>query len=189
MKVDGKSLAPLLKGESNSAVREDLYFEFGYARAVRTTRWKYIAYRLPPSILEPVKNGKVEMLYTQYGQAIKPDVVKPTLLTPTLQKFPHYFEPDQLYDLENDPNELKNLAGEPGCSKILTEMRERLRSYLKTFPCPFPLDNSDPFFSSERFGKLKAGVDKRLEKEIPLFEKDAKFIGFNRKDSLNVKLK
>lgn len=181
MKVDGKSLAPLLKGESNSAVRDDLYFEFGYARAVRTTRWKYIAYRLPPSILDPIKSGKVDMLFTQYGKPIKPDVINPTLLTPTLQRFPHYFEPDQLYDLEKDPQEQTNLAADPKFAGVLAEMRERLRIHLNTMESPFPLDNPDPFFASARFETLKAGVQKRLTQEYPLWKADAEYMGFDRK--------
>lgn len=178
--VDGKNLAPLLKGEPTSEVRDDVYFEYGYARAVRTARWKYIAYRLPPSILDPIKSGKVDMLFTQYGKPIKPDVINPTLLTPTLQRFPHYFDPDQLYDLEKDPREQTNLAADPKFAGVLAEMRERLRVHLNTMESPFPLDNPDPFFASARFETLKAGVQKRLTQEYPLWKADAEYMGFDR---------
>jgi arylsulfatase A-like enzyme len=162
-------------------VRDDVYFEYGYARAVRTARWKYIAYRLPPSILDSIKSGKVDMLFTQYGKPIKPDVIRPTLLTPTLQRFAHYFEPDQLYDLEKDPQEQINLAADQKYAGVLAEMRERLRVHLKTMKTPFPLDDPDPFFTSARFTALKSGVLERLAKEYPLWKDDAEYMGFDRK--------
>jgi arylsulfatase A-like enzyme len=179
--VDGKNLVPLLFENGPSKVRDDAYLEFGYARAVRTEQWKYIACRLPPSILDPIKSGNVNMLYTQYGKPIKPDVIKPTMFTPTLQRFPNYFVPDQLYDLEKDPREQTNLAADPKFADVMAGMRERLRAHLKTMESPFPLDNPDPFFTSARFETLKAGVQKRLTQEYPLWKADAEYMGFDRK--------
>jgi N-sulfoglucosamine sulfohydrolase len=36
---------------------------------------------------------------------------------------------EELYDLTKDPNELKNLAGDPGHAEVLTRLRERIRAW------------------------------------------------------------
>ncbi len=43
-------------------------------------------------------------------------------------------EPEALYDLENDPYELENLAGDPAYRKQLKRMRGQLRKQLETMP-------------------------------------------------------
>lgn len=45
---------------------------------------------------------------------------------------PHYFEADQLYDLENDPEEKVNLFGQH--PEVLADLQARLRRHLATFP-------------------------------------------------------
>lgn len=176
--LDGTSLLPLLKGEPRGGRRDDMYFEFGYARAVRTRRWKYIAWRPPPSVLDPIRDGRTDALCSCFGRSIPPEITRPTLLTPTLHNFPHYFAPDQLYDLERDPREKRNLAGDPEHAGTLAEMRSRLRERLSIFASPFPLEEPDPFFSSSRFEELKKALQERLARELPLWKKDAQQIGF-----------
>jgi len=51
--------------------------------------------------------------------------------------FPHYFDPDQLYDLEADPCEQNNLAGDPACAPILADLKEKLRKKLRGLPHSF----------------------------------------------------
>lgn len=171
--LDGNSFAPLLTGSARSSGRDELYFEFGHARSVRTQRWKYIAWRPPASL-----TGKGDMLSTHYGKPIKPDVTEPTLLTPTLHHHPGYFDPDQLYDLEKDPGEMRNLAGDPQHQAVLAEMKGRLRKHLESLGAPFPLEQPDPFFASPQCEKLKAAVRVRVARDWPLFVKDAEWIGF-----------
>jgi hypothetical protein len=54
-------------------------------------------------------------------------------------KLPGYFDPDQLYDLEADPGELNNLAGDPVYGEVLKEMRAELKGYLDILPGKFDL--------------------------------------------------
>ena len=46
----------------------------------------------------------------------------------------NYYPPSQqeLYDLENDPDEFHNLADDPGYQKVVSEMKERLLDWLIT---------------------------------------------------------
>ena len=54
------------------------------------------------------------------------------------QKFhPCYFDPDQLYDLEKDPGEKTNLAGNPKYEELLAELKRELVRYLNELPGPF----------------------------------------------------
>jgi len=49
----------------------------------------------------------------------------------------NYFDPDQLYDLENDPKEQNNLAGVPEYKNVLQEMKSLLKEHLKNVPGTF----------------------------------------------------
>ena len=53
-------------------------------------------------------------------------------------------EPWLLYDLENDPYELKNLATEPSASSIRNEMDERLADWMKRVGDSWRLDWEKP---------------------------------------------
>lgn len=54
-------------------------------------------------------------------------------------KKPGYFDHDQLYDLEKDPEESQNLANDPGYTEIITDMKQELKSYLDSLPGKFEL--------------------------------------------------
>lgn len=177
--LDGRSLLPLLTGAQDDLPgRDDLYFEFGYTRAVRTRRWKYIAWRLPRQVINDLQSGEREALCTHYGRPLPSDRVEPSLITASLVAYPHYFDPDQLYDLESDPYERRNLAGDEQFAPVLAEMRARLCKYLDTFDRPFPLDDLHGFYASERFQELRAKVAERVARERDPWCQDMDFIGF-----------
>jgi arylsulfatase A-like enzyme len=101
--MQGRSLVPLLKGESPDNWRKDWlyeYFEYPDAervrphRGVRTERYKLIHYHKLP----------------QYP------------------KFPEEFE---LYDLQNDPGELDNLYGRPGYDSLTRLLMGRISELRK----------------------------------------------------------
>jgi arylsulfatase A-like enzyme len=149
MVLDGASLLPVLEGRTHRVPgRDSLYFEFGHARAVRTDRWKYLAYRLPEERLAAMREGRVERACDHNGTT--GDVAKCL----SLARHPDFFAPDQLYDLANDPDERHNLAGDPAYAEILAEMRRRLQGYLETFEHPYPLEREQPFLQTEAFRRL-----------------------------------
>ncbi|MCF7853153.1 MAG: sulfatase-like hydrolase/transferase [Candidatus Pacebacteria bacterium] len=149
MALDGRNILPLLTGETCEVPdRDDLYFEHGYARAVRTARWKYMAYRLPQGLIDTMHAGDCERACNPNGSFN--DVAKCL----SVERHPDFFDPDQLYDLAADPGERYNLADDPAYAEVLEEMRQRLRRYLDTFDQPFPIDQRQAFIYTQEFARL-----------------------------------
>lgn len=134
--LDGHSMLPLLSGDVNK-LRNEAYLEITYTRGVVTDRWKYIAIRFPSSLQEDaIKNpGK----YNQEGLLLTNDALAGELRSryQAHELHPGYFDLDQLYDLENDPEEQNNLANDPSYSEVLLDMRERLQTYIGPMPHAF----------------------------------------------------
>ena len=146
-RLDGISAWKALTGKlANEKLRDELFFEFGYVRAVRHRNWKYIAFRLPDELLAKMKNRQVSRAYNYQGLLGNE--------RPVLKHY-NYFEPDQLYNLDNDPDELINLARDPKYADKLAEMKKHLKKYLATFDHPFDIDTVDEFYYSERYHQLK----------------------------------
>ena len=177
MILDGKSLLPLLTGATTRlAARDDLYFEFGYTRSVRTRKWKYIAWRLPESVITELQTG-THML-DHCNRSIKPGEIPNTLIMGSMLCYPHFFEPDQLYDLENDPFETANLARDEGHAPVLAEMKARLKKYLGMFVAPFPLDRVDPFMESKTYRDRSARFMKTIHDAEEVWIKHKKAEGY-----------
>lgn len=98
-------------------------------RCVRTKRHKYI------------RNFHPERLYTQFNGYKKLQYPVLTLmhvlhkqgkLTPDQARFMAQIRPEEeLYDLENDPHELRNLAGDPKFGGVLSNLRGKLDQWTK----------------------------------------------------------
>ncbi len=56
LKLSGKSFWKSLTGEAYTP-QKYLYFENGYTRAIRDKKFKYIAFRYPPQVIEQLKNN------------------------------------------------------------------------------------------------------------------------------------
>jgi len=97
-KPDGRSVLPLMTG-AKADWREEAFFEVEAGRAVRTNRWKYIAFR-------PVGGmwRKFEKQLSAYGG-----------------------EQDLLFDLKADPGETKNLFTDAAHAETVKDMQARLR--------------------------------------------------------------
>jgi arylsulfatase A-like enzyme len=129
VRLDGQSLIPMLTG-AQTEWRDALFSEIGHTRAVSTERWRYIAVRYPPRVQKQIDDGTLG--HPPYHMDSSLDLQKRAM-----ELWPHYSELDQLYDLEDDPQEQKNLAGDPGHADRLAEMKLRLDEWLKTFNRPF----------------------------------------------------
>ncbi len=99
-----------------------------YIRCVRTKKYKYI------------RNYYPERPYTQFGHYKVFNYPVLTLLQVLKQKnqLTHAQKPfmaekrpaEELYDLEKDPYELNNLAGDPELEKVLNSMRKQLDQWI-----------------------------------------------------------
>ena len=130
-RMDGKSIMPILSDPS-AEVHDHLYFELGNGRAVRTKDWKYIAIRYSADQFEKIKRQPLLKIaqYLSYQGGAKN-------ASRHMMSRPHYLEPDQLYNLANDPLEMKNLAKNPRFKAQLEKMRGLLTAKLKAQGRPF----------------------------------------------------
>jgi len=140
--IDGISRKAQLCGAQDD--RESLFFEWGYCRGVRTKKWKYIAFRPTKAHIDDMKAGKVDRAFNYRGW-LSADY--------PMHHYPHYFEPDQLYDLEHDPDEQHTLAQAPECQEILDKMKILMQGYTEKFKNPFDLTIA-PFLMSEEYKRL-----------------------------------
>lgn len=133
-KLDGVSLAPVLRGKESGALREETFHEIGYARAVKTAKWKYIAVRYPPEMQRRIDaGGKFPPFLKDAPPNPLPYLVANSHLGYHSSRHnPNYFQKDQLYDLENDPQEKNNVIG--AHPEVLADMKARLEKHLATFP-------------------------------------------------------
>jgi len=130
-RMDGRSLAPLLDDGKAEAWRDHLYFEIGYARAVATKEWKYIAVRYPRERIEEIQKSEPERLPRLMSYIGRVGIGTRGA------EHSGFFDEDQLYDLRNDPEEKTNLARDPKCAAQLETMRRMLLEHLKRTGRPF----------------------------------------------------
>ncbi len=126
MQMDGRSLLPVAAGKGKPW-RDALFFEIGHARAVLAGKWKYVALRFPPELQKKIKDGTLGRPAYQVDAALDLQEI-------AAKAYPCYFDVDQLYDVENDPGEMRNLAADPKHAGTLAAMKKRLQSWLRTFP-------------------------------------------------------
>jgi arylsulfatase A-like enzyme len=132
--IDGKNIMPLLKGEIQS-VRDHLLLEVVYTKGVVTQDWKYIATRFPNK-LQGVVTPENRHEYNQEGERFSNNILAG--VTRSLynidEKYPGYYDDDQLYNLKTDPSEMNNLSANPEEKDIL----EQMKSYLNDFQSDKP---------------------------------------------------
>lgn len=126
-KTDGRSfLNQLTDGIEPPDWRKDLLLEVHNSRAVVTRRWKYIANRLDPNTTLRIQKDRSLFWNGTNHHSYNAE-----------HDFPAYFDADQLYDLETDLYEQKNLAAAPAHTKTRREMQERLSRLLAPLPHAF----------------------------------------------------
>jgi N-sulfoglucosamine sulfohydrolase len=130
--LQGKSLAPLLRGETDK-VHDATFAEMTYhaayepQRSVRTERWKYIRRfdDFPGPVLANCDDSASKDVWVEAGWGER-----------TVPR-------EQLYDLVLDPAEMNNLAADPTCAEALADMRGRLAEWMRDTDDPL-LDGPVP---------------------------------------------
>jgi arylsulfatase A-like enzyme len=144
--LDGVNMVSLLN-ENADPVRESVYMESGYTRAVRAGKYKYIAFRPPETAIEKMKAEETSYAPNHLN------VDKQAHSQIAMQFFPHYFDQDQLYDLEEDPYELNNLAYLEEYRDVLEEMKGVLQGYMDRFRHPYDLERI-PFMETGTYRQM-----------------------------------
>lgn len=131
--IDGVSLAPVFKDTEAGPLREESFHEIGYARAVKTKKWKYIAIRYPQAVQTRIDAGEKFPAFAGAPPNPFPYLVANSHLGYHSSRYnPNYFQSDQLYDLENDPREKHNLIDRH--PEVVADLKRRLKKHLSTFP-------------------------------------------------------
>lgn len=129
MKIDGLSLMPLVT-QPQTKWRDTLFLEIGHTRAICTKRWKYIALRYPAEMQRKIANKTL-------GRPAYHMDVSLNLQETALKRHPGYWDADQLYDLQADPEERVNLVKDPQYAQTVAELRGLLKGWLVGFDRPF----------------------------------------------------
>lgn len=129
MKIDGLSLMPLVT-QPQTKWRDELFLEIGHTRAVCTERWKYIALRYPPEMQQRIADGTLGRPAYHMDTSLN-------LQETALKRHPGYWDTDQLYDLQADPDEQVNLIKDPRHAKTVVDLQGRLKNWLVGFERPF----------------------------------------------------
>jgi arylsulfatase A-like enzyme len=147
--IDGKSVLPVLRDASRQH-RDEVYAahtgdkEMNQApmRCVRTGKWKYI-HNLRPDV---EYHTHVSSAGEKDGGAYFAEWIKKAKADPKakaiVDRFYH-LPAEELYDVESDPYELKNLAGDPAHAATVKELRGKVDAWrvqqgedLKKAPMP-----------------------------------------------------
>ncbi len=138
-RMSGHSFLPLLQNQpftprshvfiergshgSNAPVRTDISSSgYDLARAVRSDRWKFIYNCTPWVPYSPVDSAGGPGWKQMQAAAADGTLSAPLISTYFTAPRPVY----ELYDLDADPSELRNLAGHPETADIEKELREAL---------------------------------------------------------------
>lgn len=129
MRLDGQSLLPLV-ANPKAKWRDALFFEIGHTRGVVTAQWKYFALRYSPEMRQLIETKKL-------GRPPYHMDVSLNLQETALKRHPAYWDADQLYDLQADPDEKVNLYKDARHAKTVADLQARLKGWLSAFPRPF----------------------------------------------------
>lgn len=133
--IDGKSFLSVLKGESDHHLDEiyashtgDREMNHAPMRCVRTAQFKYII-NLAPQIrytthISDAAGPDGKVYWDAWEKLAKTDPHAKEVI----EHYRHR-EAEELFDVQADPYELKNLASDPAYAKTLAELREKVRKW------------------------------------------------------------
>ena len=140
--TDGRSLVPIL-GNKDADWRDSLLLETSYSRAVVSKDWKYIAHRPPQDVLDKMEADRIaaekqgcRRHVGWSGRTTNPASGLGVRFNAD-QDFPHYFDPDQLYDLNSDVFEQQNLYGNPEHNQKVRQLKKQLDELIGKLPHAF----------------------------------------------------
>ncbi|MCC7493586.1 MAG: sulfatase-like hydrolase/transferase [Fimbriimonadaceae bacterium] len=146
MRTDGRSLVESwTTGRTPAGWRSELLLSITTCRAVVSERWKYIAGRPDEAIRGKLQAdaaaaqaaGRARTIDWSGHATDRPRADGGGVRYNADLDFPAYFDADQLYDLQADFLEQRNLAADPAYAATLRQQQELLRHQLASLPHPF----------------------------------------------------
>ncbi|MHB1158181.1 MAG: sulfatase family protein [Phycisphaerales bacterium] len=125
--ADGRDLSDLLAGRTPTDWRKHLLLEIGYTRAVVTPHHKYIVNRPSAQVLQRMQaeaaaaSDRMQRRIDWAGNP-NPHWGEPGVWFYASRDFPCYFDPDQLYDLDQDVFEQTNRYDDPSLAAIRKDL-------------------------------------------------------------------
>ncbi|MFV0623370.1 sulfatase [Sphingomonas sp. ac-8] len=159
--IDGRSFAPVLRGTPGARGRAEIYTTHNNdgsinvypMRSVRTDRWKYIANLRPDTVytthidqwVKRVDSGKY---FPSWREAARSDPAAKAIVDA------YYRRPkEELYDLSTDPDETRNLAGDPRHAAVLTSLRTKLATWRAWQQDDHPVEGTPHFKRGPLYGE------------------------------------
>ena len=131
--IDARSFLPVLLGQSDHH-RDEIYASHtgdgqmnrAPMRCIRTAKFEYIVNLAPeiPFTTHISKGGGEKEYFNSWIEKAKHDPAAAALVQ-RYQRLP----PEELYDVQADPFQMKNLAADPAYAKTLQELREKVKSW------------------------------------------------------------
>ncbi|MDQ8194117.1 sulfatase-like hydrolase/transferase [Coraliomargarita sp. SDUM461004] len=156
--LDGMSLLPLIRGERRDQ-HPYVFLELNNSRALVSERWKLLLNRVPeyqkvvnPQVWEREPESIASAMAFErvnYGDnLLRRRVAWDGVIGNGIWEnvgvwfysaytFPAYFEPDQLYDLSEDPFEQHNLIHEPAVQSTVVDLKSKMAEVIRELPRPF----------------------------------------------------
>jgi arylsulfatase A-like enzyme len=136
--------------------------KFDLVRTLRKGRFKYVRSYQPFNFDGLQNNYRYNMLaYAEWR-----DLYRDGRLNAVQRRFFERRPPEALYDIENDPYETKNLAGDPAHANTLADLRHRLAKIVKALPdlslYPESILIEEAFKSPVTFGQTHQDAIARL---------------------------
>jgi arylsulfatase A-like enzyme len=140
-------------------------------RSVRTGRWKYIANFMPQRpYLQPnnYKDHKPCLIaLREAASAGQLDSVQSLLFAETRP-------PEELYDLDTDPWEIRNLATAPGHEKTLSELRSMLEQWMEKTQDQGRIPEKEPRYDADMAAYQGRKPNPEVAKNIALMKQWAR---------------
>ncbi len=126
----GVSLAELNARDTTFGYADRFDEKYDLVRTIRKGRFKYMRSYQPFNYDGLHNDYRYKMLAYQEWR----ELYKAGALTPEQSQFFQPRQAETLYDIEKDPHELNNLAGDPAFGHVLVEMRMQLQRQVKGMP-------------------------------------------------------
>jgi N-sulfoglucosamine sulfohydrolase len=135
--IDGKSFLGVLEGQTNQ-LRDQIFLTHSAdgrmnqypQRGVRTARYKLIR-NLAPTAEHHTHVDKAEKKEHNYWDSWAAKAKTDPAAAKLVEQY-HHRPAEEFYDLENDPNEEKNLIDDPAVQKSIGELRAALDAWMKS---------------------------------------------------------